>query len=485
MINILTEQNVQRSLATMGERDVLVSPQLGVLTSGDFVRGDEFIALGERGAQVALGKLQPLARSADEYAQWRAALPTATAKATTEAPLAAASFDGSTVTNPARFAAQLESQPGQPFERGRAERDVRSLMASGDYLRVDYRIVTRDGRDELLFDLDDKPWGPNYLRVGLDLSTDFEGRGSFNLKFSHNRHWLTPSGTEWRNRVQIGAVPSLFTEIYHPLNWTIGISNDWFVAGYAGAERRNGTLYNERGDELARYKRQDARIGLDLGQPWGRFGEVRLGLTSQRISAEPTLVSAAVTGIPQKFRSTDVGARLAVVVDQLDYANFPTQGYRLVGQLAIGEGSAAGRFQQLETSAMSVQTFGTHSFSLFGAVRGASQREPSAIGRYELGGFHQLSGYRDGQLLGNYVAFSRLTWYWRLPYSPLAARGLFLGATAEAGNAWATKSAVREGGVRTGMSVFVGADTGLGPLYLGLTHAPRGETGVALFLGRP
>ena len=35
------------------------------------------------------------------------------------------------------------------------------------------------------------------------------------------------------------------------------------------------------------------------------------------------------------------------------------------------------------------------------------------------------------------------------------------------------------------MSAFIGADTGLGPLYLGLTHAPRGETGVALFLGRP
>lgn len=485
MINILTEQNVQRSLATMGGRDVLISPPLGALTSGDFARGDEFIALGERGAQAALAKLQPLARSAEEYAQWRAALPNAVAKATPDAPLAAVGFDGSTVTNPARFTAQLESQPGQPFERGRAERDVRTLMASGDYLRVDYRIVSRDGRDELLYDLDDKPWGPNYLRVGLDLSTDFEGRGSFNLKLSHNRHWLTPSGTEWRNRVQIGAVPSLFSEIYHPLNWTLGISNDWFVAAYAGIERRNGTLYSESGKELARYKRNDTRAGLDLGQPWGRFGEVRLGLTSQRLSAAPTLVSADVTGVPQKVRSTDVGARLAVVVDQLDYANFPTQGYRVVGQMSLGEGSAAGRFQQLETSAMSVQTFGSHSFSLFGAVRGASQREPQAIGRYELGGFHQLSGYRDGQLLGNYVAFSRLTWYWRLPYAPLAARGLFLGATAEVGNAWATKVAARDGNLRTGMSVFVGADTGLGPLYLGLTHAPRGETGVALFLGRP
>jgi NTE family protein len=482
MINILTEQNVQRSLATLGERDVLVAPSLGTLTSSDFEHAAELIALGERGADAALAKLRLLARSADEFAQWRAGLPR---EQPPEATLAGVTFEGSTITNPARFAAQLESQPGQPFERSRAERDVRSLMASGDYLRVDYRLVTRDGRDELLFDLDDKPWGPNYLRVGLDLSTDFEGRGSFNLKLSHNRHWLTPSGTEWRNRVQIGAVPSVFTEIYHPLNWTIGLSNDWFIAAYASAERRNGTIYNGRGDELARYKRKEARVGLDIGQPWGRFGEVRLGLTTQRVSATPTLVSAEVADVAQPLRATDVGARLAVVVDQLDFASFPTQGYRLVSQLSLGEGSAAGRFQQLEASAIGVQSFGAHTFSLFGAVRGASQREPQAIGRYELGGFHQLSGYRDGQLLGNYIAFTRLTWYWRLPYAPLAARGLFVGATAEAGNAWATKIEARHGDLRTGMSVFVGADTGLGPLYLGLTHAPQGQTGVALFLGRP
>jgi NTE family protein len=488
MINILTEQNVQRSLSSLGARDVLVSPQLGALTAADFDRPAEFIALGERGAQSALGSLRLLAESADAYAQWRAGLSAAAAQHVPEPKLAAVGFEGSAVTNPARFAGQLESQPGQTFDRSRAERDVRSLMASGDYLRVDYRIVSRDGGDELLFDLEDKPWGPNYLRVGLDLSTDFEGNGSFNLKLSHNRHWLTPNGTEWRNRVQIGAVPSLFTEIYHPLNWTIGLSNDWFVAAYASVERRNGTLYSESGDELARYKRSEGRAGLDIGQPWGRFGEVRLGLTTQRVAATPTLVSADITSlanVAQPLRATDVGARLAMVVDQLDYANFPTQGYRLVSQLSLGKSTAAGRFQQLEASVMGVQTFGVHSFSLFGAVRGASQREPQAIGRYELGGFHQLSGYRDGQLLGNYVAFSRLTWYWRLPYTPLAARGLFVGATAEAGNAWATKAEVRQGDLRTGMSVFVGADTGLGPLYLGLTHAPQGQTGVALFLGRP
>ena len=35
------------------------------------------------------------------------------------------------------------------------------------------------------------------------------------------------------------------------------------------------------------------------------------------------------------------------------------------------------------------------------------------------------------------------------------------------------------------MSLFLGADTGIGPLYFGITHAPRGQTGLALFIGRP
>ncbi|MDH4061911.1 MAG: patatin, partial [Aquincola sp.] len=77
------------------------------------------------------------------------------------------------------------------------------------------------------------------------------------------------------------------------------------------------------------------------------------------------------------------------------------------------------------------------------------------------------------------------SWYMRLPYTPAVGRAFFVGATAEAGNAWISQQELRDGSLRTGMSLFFGADTGFGPLYLALTHAPRGQTGVVLFLGRP
>ena len=35
------------------------------------------------------------------------------------------------------------------------------------------------------------------------------------------------------------------------------------------------------------------------------------------------------------------------------------------------------------------------------------------------------------------------------------------------------------------MSLYLGADTGIGSLYLALTHAPQGRTGITLMLGRP
>jgi NTE family protein len=483
MINILTEQNVKRSLATLGPRDVLIAPMLGTLGSADFGRAPEAIAAGERGAASLRQRLAALALDPEAYAQWRAEHPK---RRRPEAQIGFVAFEGSTQTNPVRFAAQLESQPGKRFDAGRAERDVRTLAASGDYLRADYRLVSHEGQDGLLFDLEDKPWGPNYLRVGLDLSTDFSGRGTFNLKVSHNRHWLTSNGTEWRNRLQIGANPLIFSELLHPLNWTIGLSNDWFIAASARAERRRGTLYDDDGGaELARFVRTSGGIGLDLGQPWGRFGELRAGLLVNRVRTRPTLVANELADSVQTNTSREVGVRLAAVVDQLDFANFPTRGWRAVGELALGEGSDEGRFQRLEGSVLGVVPLGAHSFSAFGVARGVSTQTEGVLGRFQLGGFHQLSGYRDGELLGNYVLLGGLGWTMRLPYTPVFSRAFFVGATAEVGNAWLTRDDLRNAPLRTGMSLYVGAATGLGPLYFGFTHAPRGGTGIVLFLGRP
>ena len=491
MINILTEQNVQRTLATLKATDVLIAPALGTLGASDFDQAANLMALGEASARGRSDRLAGLALSSASYAAWRAARP---APSNTGYPkLATVRIEGSAHTNPSRLLAMLDSKAGDRFDPARAEQDARRLAADGDYTRSDYQLVRGakpgDG-DSLVFELEDKPWGPNYLHAGLDLSTDFGGRSAFNLKLSHNRHWLTANGTEWRNRVQIGETPQLFTELYHPLNWHPSRVDDWFASAYAGLERRNLLRYSaDGGNELASFQRSSFNSGLDIGQPLGDLGELRFGWSRLVLATTPLLVSTAfVGGNPGVTRWIEDALRARLVIDQLDFAVFPQSGYRasLAAWVGHRSGDNTGRFHRIEADVTGVRSFGRLTLQWHAQVQTADQQAGANYERYQLGGFQQLSGYQPGQLAGNHALLLRLGWYRRLSDSASEVRGFFVGGTLEAGNAWVQRSDVSLTHLRTGMSLFLGADTGIGPLYLGLTYAPQqAKLGLALFLGRP
>ncbi len=485
MINILTEQNVQRSLATLRPADVLIAPDLGNLTAADFEQVAAFVERGMRGAEEALERLRALAVPPPAYAAWRDAHRARLAPAVT---LDFIAFEGTEYTNPARFASEFESRPGEPFEREKAERDARRLAASGDYLRTDYRIVRDGDREGLVFGLVDKPWGPNFLRVGLALDTDFRGDSRFNLTLGHTRHWLTPEGGEWRNLVRLGSEPRLHSELYHPLNVNLGLHDDWFVAGHANAERRRLVLYTDDAVELAQFLNDSARVGVDFGRPWRSLGEFRLGVQWLRYRSVADSVGAEVVERfqPQSFTELGLGARL--VVDQLDYAYFPTAGYRVVGTLFGGRRDRAGSgsgYTRVEIEGLGVSTVGRHTFDLLTVLQTTNDAGLRVVGRYTLGGFHRLSGYRRDELNGNAVALLRLGWRTPITGNVPFARALTVGATLEAGNAWPRTAAASWSDLRTGSSLYVGSDTGLGPVHLGLTYAPGGSFGVWFVVGRP
>jgi len=490
MINILTEQNVQRSLATLGPKDVLISPALGELGSGDFERTQALITAGQQAAESMLPQLRRFALNPAAYAEWTLAR---TQQTSTSPRLAAIAFEGSQIAQPERMKDQLETRPGQQFDTERAERDAQLLASSGDYERVDYHVEQRPHGDTLVFAMEDKTWGPNYFRIGLDLSTDFSGESAFNLRVSHNRHWLTSSGTEWRNQVSIGQTPRLFTEIYQPLRFKLGTSNDWFVAASGELERRTINLYDvDSGRALARLRRDASTIAADLGQPWGRLGEIRLGVVHQDWRITPKLITQQLAANDDRLDQNwhETGLRLKAVVDQLDFANFPQRGYRMLIEAAAGQQSGGttvrrASFTRFEMQATGVRSWGVHTLNLNARALIARQPEDSAQGPYTLGGFQQLSGYQPGQVTGNTLLFGRATYYQRLRETPVLTRGFFVGGSLEAGNAWARRDDVSLRDLRLAASIFVGADTGIGPLYVALGRAPKGGSAVYLFIGRP
>ncbi len=494
MVNILIGQNVQASIATLTRDDLLLQPPLDSITSADFGKVRELVEIGNAYAKTVGEALARFAVDAPRYRQWvQAREAQKTANASRIGAIASVQFEGVDAGRAERLAPLLDIAPGQRLDLPTLERDMQTLAALGDYERVDYRLTRRtDGTEDLHLRLRENTWGPNYLRVGLDLRTDFQGQGAFNLRISHNRHWLNPGGAEWRTRLQLGETLGVYSELYQPLTRR----SDRFVAGYVDANLRRVELYDDHGDTLALFQREGIQAGVDLGWPiglMGNVGDMRLGLVAARRRAKPDIIASAVP--PTVARSalvwTEAGVRAAVIADQLDYANFPSRGYRAKGELVMGrrayQDAATGStpFTRLEGTFTGVKTWGVHTFNVGARFAYASQIPLGAIDEYALGGFQQMSGYRVGQLAGNYLAFGRLTYYQRLPWSTGVARAMFVGGSLEAGNAWTQRHDVSLRDLRAGSSLFVGADTGIGPLYLSVVSAARGYTGLYLFLGRP
>ena len=62
---------------------------------------------------------------------------------------------------------------------------------------------------------------------------------------------------------------------------------------------------------------------------------------------------------------------------------------------------------------------------------------------------------------------------------------LFIGFSLEAGNVFQDRNEIRWGNTLTGGSLFVGADTAVGPGYLSFGRTEGGRRSVTLSVGRP
>lgn len=487
MINILTEQNVQQSLRSLRANDVLIAPELDGMTSADFDKAREFILRGEMQAEALVLRMQDLRVSEADYAAWRAQRKQREAA---PAPLAFVRFEGSALTQPETRSDVLWSQPGQLFDLSKAERDITILAASGDYQRTDYRLVRTPEGEGLVFDLEDKPWGPDYLQMGLDFSADNRGRSGFNLKLVHNRHWLDQHGSEWRNFIRLGSAPALGTEWYRPMDWRLPDGLSGFMAVSGVTQRRSLSYFADPNGKLsANLDRSTTGAALEAGVNWRELGEFRLGWVHEVWRDEPSLTSAGFENLNRKLRWTEQGWRIRMVFDQLDHAYFPTSGWRMEGRWLQGrsradaEGLLEGRLRYLDIQGQFAKSWGMHTLQGYGHVA-LSDGPERWVPRWGLGGFQQLSGYAPFQVSGAQFALLRLGYQIRVSDLALT-RGVFVGGSVEMGNAWDRPQELWRGAKRKGLSLYVGADTAFGPVYTAVVQSPGVGSTLMLFVGRP
>ncbi|TVO67075.1 patatin-like phospholipase family protein [Denitromonas ohlonensis] len=477
-INLALEQNVAQQLAQLGPDDALVQVDLGTITSMDFDRVLDTLPLGEAAARRAATDLARFSVDAESFAAWqrqrelRWRVP--------EPVIREVVVDGLRYVSPDAMAARLRGLKGEPLDRVALETQIDDLYSGGDFERLRYSLVRDGAVADLRIEAAEKSWGPTFLRFGGGLSADFEGDGAVGLYAGVSRRWLNRWGARLDADIQLGTTNRFRSELYQPL----GRNAAWFVAPSIELQTRALPVYND-GNKLADYKVRERTLGLDLGYEVGAWGELRMGLRRGTQRAEVLAGQALYPAVDLHTGWLEASATL----DRLDSPFFPRRGYAARLRVARHH-ERFGSDQDYTLTALNgsaAMSYREHSAQFGVLVSGSPDRDLPAVARTLLGGPFLLSGYRYGELTADQVFLLRGAYYRRISKLPDSlGRGVYMGATYEWASLRAYASADADAGVYRSLSLFVGADTVLGPLYLGAGVSPEvNEVRFFLQFGQP
>ncbi|MDH3647654.1 MAG: patatin-like phospholipase family protein [Gammaproteobacteria bacterium] len=472
LLTILVIRESNSQLATLDDDDIVIVPDLGKMGSTEFTLAPQAVGVGERSARARTTALADLGVSETEYAVYASRRQTLHQSPAIDY----VRVTGSDSITRDVLRAQLDMDAG-PLDLKRLEEGITRLYGLDTFELVDYAIENDSERTGLAITATDKSWGPDYLNLGARLADDLEGTSRYTVGLRYTRTAVNRRGAEWRNDLQVGTNPRLFSEFYQPLDkrWR------YFVAPQIDLQRFEADLF-DGSERLAALQISSATGGVDLGRTFGNWGELRVGLrrTSGRISRRVGEIQPQ----PDSFESGSL--IFSFGRDSLDNANFPRSGWRAdLGWdgFRSGLGSSHNR-DRLLASSLWASSSGRRTW-LVSALAGSNLRGDGEVqDLFDLGGLFRLSGFRNGQLRGQHHALLGLAHYQRINTSSSFDIPVYAGASLELGNVWNDSSDIAASNALLAGSLFLGIDTFVGPIYLAFGLTEDGHSAAYFLLGQ-
>ena len=477
LINFLGIESVDKQLKSLGDKDVLIAPDLGDISAAKFDRSKDAIRIGEEATRAVADKLRRYSLPPEQYAALRN---TQIAEAKALGTVDEIRVEGLEKTNPAVVLNLVESKPGEPLSEEKIGGDLRRIFGTRDFESISYRIVGGDtGPRAMIIQPTEKAWGADYLRFGVALASDFQGDNAFNALVQYRKTWLNHLGGEWTTEAQIGQNTHVWTEFYQPLNE----AGQWFIAPSALIGQLTRPVFVGQ-DKVADYLISVGTGGVDLGANLGTWGQLRVGPVWSKVFARVDTGSPVLPSV----REPTAGLRAALFVDQTNTAWFPSDGYGFTGTAyaAMTSFGSAQSYQRLEGNARSIHSWGPNVINVAVSGGTALGSDMPAYESFTLGGPLRLSGYRINEFSGRDYVFGRLMYYRRIFSLPdILGSGLYVGGSAEVGRISNRFDNSPSQGTLWSGSAFLGADTFLGPAYVGVGYGGAGNWSLYLLLGAP
>jgi NTE family protein len=471
VISILTEQNVTQSLAQLQTTDIYIKPDLEGLSATDFDRSSDAADRGLAATQVVASRLQELAVDAPAYAQWRRRWSPTTVLADKVDSIEIA---GLRTVNPQAVSRYIAQKEGEGLNVKQLNRDLLRAYGDGYYERVDYTL-TREGERNVLRILPiEKAWGPDYVRLGINLNSSLSGGSTFSVRTAYQKTWINSLGGELFFAGELGSNTGVSAEWYQPVD----AQQNYFVDALALVRRENSAFYVDD-LRLSEYRNNVARMDLTAGVNFGLNGLARVGWREERQEVK------LETGIPH-FPTDPLrisGLMAAIELDQKNQLHIASSGWSARGTWFE---SALGDYNRITTVLDGNYRAQAWVLGLRGSYAGSTHGRLPPQEAAKLGGFLNLSGFASDQLSGDKVSYAHIRAERIFGRMPLGLRGdVRLGLALEAGHLRDPLSEPNRTGILNSAVVYMRGETPFGPGYLGLGRSSSGPWNAYFFIGTP
>jgi NTE family protein len=472
LTTILTRRIADLQLKTLRDKDVLIIPGETEIASSDFEKHPELIKAGERAAIEKLAAIKKLSLPYEAYSSYVTSLPDIANKYPV---IDFIEIRNKTSLKDAVMQVRIHQQIGETLNIPQLEKDLSYIYGLDFSSSVVYSLEKRNAKTGLIIYVRDREWAQSYLQFGLSIKSE-SNLGSFtNFDAAYVKHNLNSMAGEFRTTAGLGSEPELNAEIYQPLN----VELDFFVSAKTGVDTRIfPNVVNNEIDSIQRFHRK--YIDLSIGRIFKQTTMFRFGLRhndgrTATLSGNPLLANG-------DFKEGGVYARL--FHDSLDNLSFPNTGF--FGGISyqanhenFGADSDYEQIQLILSGAGTYQRYTVFSRAIFETT--INENAPfNALSRR--GGFMELSGTLERELAGQHFGLVEAAFYRRL--GNITFLPIYTGFSLEAGNVWNRYEDINAENTTIAGSIFIGADTFIGPLYLAFGATDNGERALYFNLGQ-
>lgn len=470
MLDILIKQNERRNLKLLRSQDLLVSTSLPGIEFTDFNKYKEIIKAGEVSVTKVSAQFEILANLTQNKSN--ATRGDLSKDFNQSIKITSIAITGLTNYSNVGIKERFESVVGTEYDPLIVGALIEDLYVSGNFEKIYYSLdESASGGYQLHLNINEKIYGPSYYKTSVGFLSEQNGVNLFSVGVGLRRPWLNDSGLEGFVDARIGSDQELTGRLIQPIKSNLN------ALSYLSYKRIIRPAYSD-GEKVFDIAIQDKSFGVGFGYEWSKKLAIDWYLFKSDLSA-----SSEMASIPYYYNKQYSAMRLDFKLDQLDAQTFSTDGY--YARLLVEDGLNDSGYKSARVNLKWAGSARPHSLNI-GLNLGQDHIKNNCVNCTNpnllyLGGFQSMGAFKFGQLMGDNLVHAYMTYAYQLTDTDLFRQKTYVGFVGETGDSW---SAPRSYQPKRSQTVFVGIDSKLGDIYMGLAQGSQGAKNIFVQLGR-